>query len=734
VTDPPPPPNGASVPAPPVLLTSLTSAALLDGLGDLSCVQETRGVPLDWGGVYGQLVRLTGPWRVELVLGGSVVDLPSTRVRVDPLPGGWRSVHRWNGLDFVQDIAPVATPAGVVRRLRFISARTEAVKVTVRSRFSPYLLPVLVEGIRPTRFVVEPKHGSVIVRKHGFALRASSRPPPSRVTLDGAPAPSGGFDGPLRELGLEYDVEIPAGGSVELGWQVAGGIGRDLEASERQHGVEPADPDLVAASLAEEDARWLARTPEVEFADAPDLTEAYGRARGALRKLYTEPGDGLVGLVAGYPWYSAIWCRDLALMLPALLWLGDAAWVERTLRSVFRFQGRKMVQVLGGEPGELPMQVAPGPIFLYGTSDTTLRFPKVVEQLHRHAGDTGSLSEWCEAIRKIVEWGHARVDPETGLLKHGGEAEAIENATAALSQVRYGIDSPDTTIWDSADRRDHANDVQVLWWSTLVATAQLMTEVGDAPRALAYRESAAFLATTLPQRYVTPEGNYLYDSIRGGHSVALVRPNALCVVSAGLLDRPTAVRVVRRAAAPDLTTDWGVRTLSSEDPTYDPQAYHGGQVWTVATAWAADAALSVGEVDLGLRYLRTIAARYREEGGFAHECYRGDRPAAFDSCFLLGFSVAPFLSVLFERLWGIVPDALGGKVEVRPNFPAGWTHARIRRLRLGPGELEIDWTPEALQVGWSGPGRLTVVGREGRIEVEPGATGTLATPAHVAGP
>ena len=146
--------------------------------------------------------------------------------------------------------------------------------------------------------------------------------------------------------------------------------------------------------------------------------------------------------------------------------------------------------------------------------------------------------------------------------------------------------------------------------------------------------------------------------------------------------------------------------MSSEDPSYDPRAYHGGQVWTIATAWAADAAFSVGEVDLGLGYLRTIAERYEAEEGFANECYRGDRPEPFDSCYLLGFSVAPFLRVLFERLWGISLDALHGSIEVRPRFPATWTQARIDRLRVGRGHVALEWTPGRLGVRWTGPGRL----------------------------
>ncbi len=713
-------------PPSPVLLTSRSAAALLDGRGDLTLPRETRGAIQDWGGVYGQLVRLTGPWFLDLDAPTGRVDLAASRVRASTVPGGWRSHHALPGLELDQLVTVRDAPAGVVRQLRLTATGPTGCRVFVVSRFAPYLLPVLVEGIRPVSFDLSGHMGALNVRKHGFGFRASASTRPVRQCIDRFPIPREGYHGPIEYIEFEHPVELPPAGSTELRWEIVGGLQRDLDHGPPTSQVASWDLEGHLAARAAEEQSWVSRTPVLEFPDAPELEEAYRSAREALRRLYTEPGDGLVGLVAGYPWYSAIWCRDLAVMLPALLWLGDAEWVERSLASVFRFQGHQMVQILGGEPGELPMQVAPGPIFLYGTSDTTLRFPAVVEQVLRHTGSHTYLGTATDALHRIIGWGRARVDASTGLLRHGGEAESIEMATAALSRARYGIDSPDTTIWDSADRRDHAIDVQVLWWSALEATGRLLGEVGDADESLACREAAAFLARTLPDQYLRPDGEYLYDSIRRGRPVDQIRPNALRVVSAGLLDPDTAARVVRRAAASDLTTDWGLRTLSSEDPGYDPQAYHAGQVWPIATAWAADAALAAGECELGLRYLGILASMYRREGGLANECYRGDRPEAFNSCFLLGFSVAPFLTVLFERLWGLRLDALARRVEVHPRFPPGWSRATLRHLRVGPGWLDLDWRPDHLTVGWTGPGELVVEAPHGQSRVAAGHTATLA--------
>jgi glycogen debranching enzyme len=410
-----------------------------------------------------------------------------------------------------------------------------------------------------------------------------------------------------------------------------------------------------------------------------------------------------------------------------VLWLGDFEWAARSLTSLFRFQSRSAVSILGGEPGELPMQVSPGPIFLYGTSDSTLRFPPVVDQLLRHTGDRTTVESWSSAVERIVEWAQERTDATTALLRHGGEAEAIAATTSQLARVRYGIDSPDTTIWDSADRRDHAIDVQVLWWETMDAVERIARlSPGNRTDAPPLDNLKNRLAATIRGRYAWPAEGYLYDSLRNGVPTAQLRPNALRAVSAGLLEPNHGAAVLQRAMAEDMSTPWGVRTLSSRDPTYDPRAYHGGQVWTIATAWAADAAFAVGDVPSALRYVRTIAARYAAEGGFANECYRGDRAEGWNSCFLLGFSIAPFLTLLFERLWGIRVDGLAGNLRVVPAFPPEWRSASLTGLRVGHGRLDLDWTPERLRARWSGLEALSLDAGAGPFDVP--ARGTVEIP------
>jgi glycogen debranching enzyme len=715
------PPTSAA----PILLTSLASAALLDGRGDLELVREMRGAPTDCGGVIAQCVRLTGPWRLALRSGGEESSLPAILLGSERGPAEWVSRHRWNGFELVQRVAAVDGVPAVVRSLRCARPEGPSATLSVTSSFAPFLLPVLVEGIRPRYFRVDTAADELRIRQRGFALSCRSNELPTRLFLNRGSWVGGRYQGRLDEVGIEYELPVAPDSPVELRLLVAGGLDRTLDAA-----AEPArrilsDPSAAAAAVAAADRSWEEGTPTLRFPDAPALEAAYRSARASLRRLYAAPGDDLTGLVAGFPWYSAIWVRDLAWMLRAVLWLGDLDWVRRSIDTALRFQSRGPVPMLAGEAGELPMQLTPGPVFFYGTSDTTLYFPSLMIRWVEHAGAGAPPDGWKEGLRSMVAWGEGRSDPVTALLRNGGEAEEISAATRSLARVRYGIDSPDTTIWDSTDRRDHAIDVQVLWWETLGTASAILTDApGDG--STRWRSLADRVAETIRTRYAWEREGYLYDSLRRGAPVEQLRPNALRAVSAGLVPVAQARRIVERAAADDLTTPWGVRTLSSRDPAYHPEAYHDGEVWTIATAWAADAALAVGDRDRGLGYLTTISERIAAEGGFANECYRGDRPEPFDSCFLLGFSVAPFLTVLFERLWGITIDARAGRLAVRPSFPAGWRSASVQHLRLGGGFAALDWAPGRVRVGWSGPGTISVDGGSEVVAVDGGATAEVA--------
>ncbi|MCI4368639.1 MAG: hypothetical protein L3K09_03645, partial [Thermoplasmata archaeon] len=373
-------PEDPSLARRPVLLTSQRSAVLLNRRGELRCLRESRGGEIDWGGVYSEGVRLTGPWEVRLAGPDGSIPISSATESLVEERWGVRSRHRTATLVADQELQALEEPPGVGRRLLLSSTTGRPVDVTVELEFAPFLAPVLIEGVKPYVYRARTRGPRVIVATHGYSLALDSDPLPSRLALNGRPWIGGRFEGELTSLRTDFDVRVPSAGTSSLCWVTWGGLERTVEG----------DPELGLRALERRETweaerrriweGWLGSIPKLSLPDAPRVEEAFRRACEALYSLYTRPEPTMTGLVAGFPWYSAIWCRDLAWMLPAVLWMGDFARVEEALRTVFRYQARADLPVLGATAGELPMQLSPGPVFLFGTSDTTLHYPTIVRR------------------------------------------------------------------------------------------------------------------------------------------------------------------------------------------------------------------------------------------------------------------------------------------------------------------------------------------------------------------
>ncbi len=710
-----------------ILLTGLSAATVLGGSGDLSLIRETRGADMDWGGVYGEGVRLTGPWWIRFedrhgargTLPESMVWLDSSRTRI-------RSRHETPDFYCNQEIVALAELPGIGRRLTFSNRMDDETVLRFESTFRPELAPVLIEGIKPWEYDAAATSTGVRVTAFGSALEFALSTPCNGFRLNEEPWNGRSFRGALDTVTIESTVRLPPGDSATISSVIWGGV----EATVRGHAERTTqlldDAGNWATSADAARREWTARTPRLRFPAAPELERGYLLARDALRSLYFSPEPGFIGLVAGYPWYAALWCRDLAWMLPAVLWLGDAPWVAATLRSVFRFQPRAALPVMGASAGELPMQIGPGPIFLYGTSDTTLHYPEIVRRYFAHTGDDSVVQELAHHLQLAEQWARRKISPFTGLIRNGEEGVGLHEAAEQHGRVHFGFDAFDTTIWDSTDRRFHAIDIQVLWAQALDALGELAPVTSPDSDGSRWRTEAQKLRQTIGNRYWWPEENYLYDSLaEDGTPVRKVRPNALLAIADGVLPRDRAAAALIRAAQGDLDTEWGYRTLSSTDPTYNPISYHDGQVWPIASAWAIRAAFAAGQTARAVDDLQRWARQLNAEAGTLNECYRGDRAEPFNSCFLLGFSVAPILSQMFEGLWGLMPQALSRTLRVEPHFPSEWTQAAIEGLSLYGGEVTLRWERPRLTAYWKGKGPLKVQSGMQALELTDGSSGSL---------
>ncbi|MCI4340259.1 MAG: hypothetical protein L3J73_03205, partial [Thermoplasmata archaeon] len=409
--------RSSSDPSTPILLTGLAAAAILSADGELRAPRETRGGMVEWGGTYAQGIRLTGPWTVTGEVAGARYDLPGTLTALSAWRWQVESEHRWGPVRVRQRLLPLPSEPAVARTLELTAA--SPVRVRLTHRIQPFLAPVLVEGIKPYSYRVTARGRGLEARAFGSAfLIAPSRP--GDWTLDGTPWSGTEQRGEFGTISLSQEIDVgPA--PVEVSWIVGGGLAGTVDRGPDLLATAASPPSEWARAAIRTWTSWRSGVPTMELPDAPRLERAYDLAASALRTLYSNPSPEITGLVAGFPWYPALWGRDLAWMLPAVLWLGDLGWAEASIRTMFRFQATSNIPLLGAEVGEIPMQISPGPVFLYGTSDTSLYYPDLVRRLVDHGGPIAAADEFWPHLRAIARWAEGKTDRASGLFTNGGE-------------------------------------------------------------------------------------------------------------------------------------------------------------------------------------------------------------------------------------------------------------------------------------------------------------------------
>ena len=168
-------------------------------------------------------------------------------------------------------------------------------------------------------------------------------------------------------------------------------------------------------------------------------------------------------------------------------------------------------------------------------------------------------------LRRLLRIPHAR-------RKEGAEKPGLEDSGQAILY-------PDGSLV-----RDPIAvvEVQGLFFAAKQALAAISALLGESERAEKLRYEAAALKKRFNERFWMPDVGYFALALDPDEqSVKSIASNAGLCLASGIVDDDKARTVVDRLMAPDMFSGWGVRTLSSDHPAFNPLAYHLGSVWPV---------------------------------------------------------------------------------------------------------------------------------------------------------
>jgi glycogen debranching enzyme len=163
-----------------------------------------------------------------------------------------------------------------------------------------------------------------------------------------------------------------------------------------------------------------------------------------------------------------------------------------------------------------------------------------------------------------------------------------------------------------------------------------------------------------------------------------VSSNAGQVLWSGIADPEKARRTVQQLMSDAMFTGWGIRTLSTKEPRFNPVGYHLGTVWPHDNSLIAAGFRRYGFDDSARQVFRGIvdaAARFPHHR--LPEVFSGFPRAEFGvpvhypvACHPQAWA-AGSVPYLLENLLGLVPEAFEHRLRVRrPVLPEGATGSR----------------------------------------------------------
>jgi glycogen debranching enzyme len=413
------------------------------------------------------------------------------------------------------------------------------------------------------------------------------------------------------------------------------------------------------------------------------------------------PGGQIVA--AGIPWYVAPFGRD------ALVTAGEAIMLTPelsldALRVLAGLQATEDDSWRDAEPGKILHELRVGELAgagiiphtpYYGTVDATPLFLIRAADYYSWTGDLETL----DALRPVLDAALRWID-EYGDRDGDGFVEYERRSPAGLRNQGWK-DSHDSIMHADGSLAEGAIalvEVQgyVYWAKRTIA--EVYDALGEDDFAGELRDQAAALRVAFNEAFWNGEEGTFALALDGRkRQVASVTSNPGHCLYCGIVDSDKAPAVAERLMAPDMFCGWGVRTLSSESPAYNPMSYHNGSVWPHDNAIIAaglkryrqDAA--VAKIATGLFDVATGARDFRLPEVFCgfDRSERATVVAYPVACIPQAWAAAaPFL--ILQAMLGISADAPGRKLRIeRPMLPdwLGWI--RVEGLQVGDASVTL---------------------------------------------
>jgi glycogen debranching enzyme len=418
------------------------------------------------------------------------------------------------------------------------------------------------------------------------------------------------------------------------------------------------------------------------------------------------PIDGTDHMVfvpaAGLPWFMAPFGRDsLIVSLQNILVYPEFA--RGALDVLGHWQATERDDYRDAEPGKIMHELRYGELAhfkliphtpYYGTADATPLYLITLHAAWRALGDIELLHRHRAHAEAALNW----ID-QYGDRDGDGFQEYQTRSPVGYENMAWK-DAGDSMVYDDGTPVKGPKalcELQGYVYDAWQRMAEIFEALGEPGRGAELRAKAATLYRRFDEAFWDEAtGFYAYMLDGQKRKVLTVASNPGHLLWSGIVPPERAARVVARLMAPDMNTGWGIRTLSSGHPAFNPYSYQNGSVWPHDNSLIAlgfkryGFTDEVGQIARGISeaashfMLNQLPELYagiaRSESAFPVQYLGANVPQAW---------AAGSAFALLQAILGIQPDAPRNVLYVDPRLPRWLPDVTLSDLRLGRRHFDI---------------------------------------------
>jgi len=228
--------------------------------------------------------------------------------------------------------------------------------------------------------------------------------------------------------------------------------------------------------------------------------------------------------------------------------------------------------------------------------------------------------------------------------------------------------------------------------------ADLAHRRGDLAAAATWREQAKSLRQKVEAQYWMDDCDF-YAIARDQTGQCKVRAsNPGHLLYCGLPSPERAEKVTEQLLSPAFNSGWGLRTLATGEPRFNPMSYHNGSVWPHDTALCTAGMARYGNREGAIRVMAsTFEAAVRFEMrmpelfcGFSRE--RGEPPVAYPVACLPQAWSSGAAFMLLQACLGLRVDGFRREIHVdKPQLPIGIDNLIVRGITVGEDTVDLEF-------------------------------------------